>query len=184
MGAPLIASDMAPGYTLGARILHWLSAALILLMIPFGIVMGQIDSGPLQDLLFNLHRSIGAILLPLVILRLFWRFQHPPPPLPADIPAIQRAAAHASHWTLYGLLIAQPLLGWIATSAYRAPITVFWLFVLPPIWPENRALSEQLFVVHQLIGFALAILIVVHVSAALFHHFVRKDRVLMRMITG
>jgi cytochrome b561 len=184
MGAPLMASDSAPGYTLGARFFHWLTAALIFMMIPFGIIMGRLDPGPLQDLLFNLHRSIGATLLPLVILRLFWRFQHPPPPLPADIPAIQRAAAHASHRTLYVLLIAQPLLGWIATSAYRAPITVFWLFVLPPIWPENRALSEILFVLHQLIGIALAALVLVHVSAALFHHFARKDRILMRMITG
>ena len=78
----------------------------------------------------------------------------------------------------------QPILGWIATSAYRAPIEVFWLFVLPPIWPENRAFSEQLFGVHQLIGFALAILICMHAGAGLFHHFVQRDRVLMRMISG
>ncbi len=173
-----------PAYTLGARIFHWVTAALVLCTIPFGIIMLRIKEGPVQDLLFNLHRSIGAILLPIVVCRLIWRLKHPPLPLPAEIPMIQRGAAHATHWMLYLLLIVQPIVGWLATSAYRAPIEVFWLFVLPPIWPEDRALSEQLFPVHQLIGFALAILICMHIGAALFHHFIQKDRVLMRMISG
>jgi cytochrome b561 len=76
------------------------------------------------------------------------------------------------------------MLGWIATSAYPAPIPVFGLFEMPHIWGENRALSDQLFVVHRFIGIALAFLLVGHVSAALFHHFVRRDRVLMRMVSG
>jgi cytochrome b561 len=78
----------------------------------------------------------------------------------------------------------QPFVGWVATSAYRAPIMVFGLFELPPIWPQDRPLSGRLFVVHALIGAAIACLAAVHIGAALYHHFVRKDRVLMRMITG
>jgi cytochrome b561 len=78
----------------------------------------------------------------------------------------------------------QPFCGWVATSAYRAPITVFGWFYLPPIWPENRVLSEQLFFIHSLMGIAIACLAAVHIGAALYHHFVRKDRVFMRMITG
>ena len=70
---------------------------------------------------------------------------HPPLPLPDDIPAVQQHAAHATHWALYALLMVQPFVGWIATSAYRAPIMVFGLFELPPIWPQDRALSDQLF---------------------------------------
>jgi cytochrome b561 len=70
------------------------------------------------------------------------------------------------------------------TSAYRAPLTVFGWFELPPIWPENRPFSEQLFSVHSLMGIAIACLASVHIGAALYHHFVRKDRILMHVITG
>ena len=102
----------------------------------------------------------------------------------ADIPAIQQHAAHTAHWTLYALLIVQPFIGWIATSAYRAPMPMFGLFELPPIWPMNRPLSERLFIVHRTLGVAIAGIATVHIAAALYHHFVRRDRVLMRMVTG
>jgi cytochrome b561 len=173
-----------PGYTLTARILHWVTAALVLTMIPIGIAMANADFGAAQDTLYNLHRSIGAVLLPLVIGRLLWRVTHPAPPLPADIPTLQQMAAHATHWALYALLIAQAMVGWIATSAYRAPINVFWLFELPPIWPVDQPFSEKMFSVHMAIGIAIALLLCAHIGAALYHHFVRKDRVLLRMVSG
>ena len=119
--------------------------------------MANVDFGAWQDTLYHLHRSIGAVLLPLVLCRLLWRLTHPAPPLPADIPAIQQFAAHATHWALYGLLILQAIVGWIATSAYRAPILVFWLFELPPIWREDKAFSEMMFTVHRAIGIAIAL---------------------------
>jgi cytochrome b561 len=173
-----------PAYTMTARVLHWITASLILFMIPLGVVIANEWGGSLQDSLYDLHRSIGALLIPIVILRLIHRWANPPLPLPNDLPAIQRLAAHATHWGLYALLIVQPFAGWIATSAYPASITVFGLVKLPPIWFENRAFSEQLFSVHRWIGIALACLVAAHVGAALHHHFARKDRVLMRMITG
>jgi len=176
--------DDAGIYTVTARVLHWFTAIVVLAAIPIGIVMGRLGGGPTADFLYDLHRSLGALLIPLVALRLGWRFGHPPPPLPPDIPAVQRLAAHVSHWLLYVLLAVQPLVGWIATSAYRAPITVFWLLPLPPIWPEDRAFSDRLFAVHKFIGVTLVVLICIHVAAALYHHFVRRDRVLMRMIVG
>jgi len=83
--------------------------------------------GSAQDSLYDLHRSIGAAVIPLVILRLIYRWTHSPLPLPEDIPAMQRLTAHVTHWGLYALLIVQPLTGWIATSAYRAPVDRFWL---------------------------------------------------------
>jgi cytochrome b561 len=78
----------------------------------------------------------------------------------------------------------QPLVGWIATSAYRAPIVVFGMFELPPIWSEDRTFSDRVFALHRLVAFGIAYLATAHISAALYHHFVRKNRVLMRMITG
>lgn len=178
------AATSAPAYTATARLLHWLTAALVLALIPIGIVMAQLESGPLQDRLYNLHRSTGALVLPLAIIRLLYRFTHPPLPLPAEIPALQRLAAESVHWGLYALLIVQPLIGWAATSAYRAPIIVYGLFELPPILAQNQPLSEQLFTVHRVLGIAMAALVCAHVGAALFHHFVRRDRVLMRMVSG
>ena len=173
-----------PAYNVTARVLHWLTAALVLAMIPLGIVIANEWGGPLQERLYNLHRSVGALLIPIVIARVLYRMTHQPLPLTADIPAIQQHAAHAVHWILYALLIVQPFVGWIATSAYRAPMPMFGLFELPPIWPMNRPLSEQLFVVHRALGVAIAGIATVHIAAALYHHFVRRDRVLMRMITG
>jgi cytochrome b561 len=178
------APGYAQGYTLTARVLHWVTAALVLTMIPIGVVMANADFGAAQDTLYDLHRSNGAVLLPLVLARFIWRLGHPAPPLPADIPAMQQMAAHATHWALYGLLIVQAIVGWIATSAYRAPIRVFWLFELPPIWREDKVFSETMFTVHRAIGVAIVVLLCAHIGAALFHHFIRKDSVPMRMVSG
>lgn len=172
------------GYSLTARVLHWLIAVIVIGMVPGGVYMANADQGPAQDLLFHLHRSFGVVLLPLMLVRLIYRLRNPPPPLPRDIPAAQRAVAHAVHGALYALLIVQPIVGWIATSAYRAPILVFWLFELPPIWPVDRAFSDGMFVVHRILGFVIAILALMHIGAALYHHFVRKDGLLTRMLRG
>jgi cytochrome b561 len=175
---------MTPGVTVyspTARVLHWFTAVLVLIMIPAGFIMANIGAGPLQDFLFNLHRSFGVLLMPVILVRLAYRLGHPPPPLPPTVEPLQQLAAHVVHMALYTLLIVQPIVGWIGTSAFRAPIPVFGLFELPPIWPEDRAFSDQLFVVHRVIGILIALLLVAHIGAALFHHFIRRDQVLLRM---
>jgi cytochrome b561 len=174
----------ALGYTLVARVLHWVTAVLVLLQLPLGIVIANQWGGPLQDPLYYAHKSIGALIIPLIVARLTYRLTHRPPPLPGDIPLVQRLAAKVTHWALYALLIVQPLLGWMGTSAYPAPVPFFGLFDLPPLLAPNRALSEQLLSVHRLVGFTIAALAALHIGAALFHHFVRQDRVLLRMISG
>ena len=173
-----------PAYTITARVLHWITASLVLLTLPLGLVIANNWGGPLQDPLYNLHRSIGVLILLIVLARVVYRLTHPPAPLPDDIPPLQQLAAKATHWALYALLIVQPFLGWIGTSAYRAPIIVFGLFELPPIWPEDRAFSDRVLFVHGLIGLTIAVLLAAHIGAALHHHFVRRDRILMRMISG
>jgi cytochrome b561 len=183
-GPPIATATAAPAYSVTARALHWITAALVLTMIPVAVAMVNVSSGPLQDWLYDLHRSLGATVIPVIIVRFAYRLTHPPVPLPDEIPRIQRTVARATHWTLYGLLLVQPFVGWVATSAYRAPITVFGLFVLPPIWPQDQPFSERLYLVHQLIGLAIACLVVLHITAALYHHYVRHDRVLLRMISG
>jgi len=173
-----------PAYSVTARVLHWITAALVLALVPLGFVIANEAGGAQQERLYDLHKSLGALMVPIIILRLLVRLASPPLPLPDDIPAIQQFAAHATHWALYALLLAQGLIGWIGTSAYPAPVPFFGLFNLPALWPENRALSDQLLALHRWCGITIAIIVSIHIAAALYHHFVRKDRVLMRMLTG
>jgi len=174
----------APAYTLTSRALHWFTAILVLVMLPAGLAMGELGRWPLQDLLFHLHTSIGALLIPIVAVRLLYRLTHVPLPLPPEISAIHRLAAELLHWSLYALLIIQPMVGWIGASAHGARIMVLWMFELPPIWPSDKSLSDKMFALHGVIGLILTFTLVAHIGAALFHQFVRKDHVFIRMITG
>jgi cytochrome b561 len=179
-----IGVSLKPAYSVTARVFHWLVAAIVLGLITVGVIIANEWGGPWQERLYDAHKSTGILLLVLIVLRLFYRLGHPPAPLPADVPALMQFVAHATHWVLYALLIIQPLVGWIATSAYPAPVPFYGLFELPAIWPEDRALSEWLYGVHRLMGIGIACVAAAHIGGALFHHFVRRDRVLMRMITG
>ncbi|MBA5775918.1 cytochrome b [Stappia sp. F7233] len=168
-------------YTPVARLFHWVTAVLVLAMVPAGITMVNIGPGKLQNTLFDFHRSTGVLLFVITFARLLWRLKHPPAPLEDTIPAWQRKAAHATHWLLYAVLLFSPLLGWVATSAYPAPIPVYGLFTLPPIIPPDRALSTLLFNIHQVIGIVFSLAVVVHIAAALHHRLILKDNVLARM---
>ena len=176
--------DAPVAYTTTARALHWIMAAIVLTQVPLGIIIANKWGGPIQEELYNLHKSLGAILVPLILIRVVYRLTHSPAPLPKDISPMQQTAAYATHYILYALLVVQPMLGWIATSAYPAPVPVFGLFNMPLIWYEDRDLSGQLFVIHRWLGIVIAIVAAMHIAAALHHHFVRKDRVLMRMVYG
>src|SRR5260370_12255895 len=94
--------------SLAARGLHWITAALVLTTIPLGVVIVNEWGGPLQDPLYDLHRSIGALVILVMIVRLGYRLTHPPLPIPDDIPPMQRVAPRATHWALSWLLVVQP----------------------------------------------------------------------------
>jgi cytochrome b561 len=169
-------------YTGVARLLHWTMAALVLATVPVGFVLLDLPQGRIQDTLFDLHRSIGVLLFVLVVIRLAWRLTHPPPPLPDDLPAWQHAAAGTTHWLLYAILLIQPILGWWGTSAFGAPINVFWSFELPPLVGKDELAARRILAWHGIVGIALSVTIALHIGAALFHHFVRRDEVLRRML--
>lgn len=170
-----------PAYRRPARILHWLVAVLVILNIPGGILMTRLDGGALQDFVFNNHRSIGFVVLVLALVRLAYRLTHAPRPLPESMPALQRFAAEAVHWALYGFMILTPIVGWLATNAYGAPISIFGLFELPVLVAKDEALSKILFGAHAALGVAFAAAVLAHVGAALFHTFVQKDGIIDRM---
>ena len=98
-----------------ARVLHWLMAVLILAMLFIGVSMVA-DLSLRHPVLISLHKATGLALLVLVVLRIAVRLTLPHPPLPNDLPKLQRWAAGASHLLLYGLMLAMPLLGWAMLS--------------------------------------------------------------------
>ena len=156
-------------------------AALVLTTIPVGFVLLALPQGRVQNTLFDLHRSIGVLLFALVVIRLAWRLTHPPPLLD-DLPPWQRIASGTVHRLLYAILLIQPIIGWWGTSAFGAPINVFWLFELPPLVSKDELAAKQILAWHGIVGITLSAIVAIHISAALFHHFVRRDEVLRRML--
>lgn len=179
--AQVAAYPQSQAYSSTARFLHWTIAAIVIGMIPVGFIIGAELGGAWQTPLYNLHRSFGILLIPLVLWRIAYRLSHKPAPLPADLPAIQRFAAEATQFGLYALLLVQPFVGWIATSAYPAQFWFFGLFPVPLIWAENRDFSNLMFGVHYWIGLLMGLLICAHIAGALFHLLIRRDGVFQRM---
>lgn len=167
-----------------ARSFHWLVAALILGQFALGWIAGSWPRSPLKVDLFVWHKSLGILVLALVLLRLAWRLFERTPALPAAMPPWERRAAAASHALLYLLMLALPLSGWVINSAANFPLKLFWLVPLPPITAPGKGTQELAEAVHNGLFWAMAALLLLHVAAALRHHFVQRDEVLRRMLCG
>ncbi|MGI9462844.1 MAG: YceI family protein [Aestuariivirgaceae bacterium] len=175
---------MTQHYTSTAKFLHWLTALAVFGLLALGLVMTSLDLSPLMLKLYSWHKWIGISVLLVTVLRLIWRYTHPAPPLPETFPRLVRLAAHSGHTALYGLLIAMPLAGWIHSSAAGFPVVWFTVLPLPdPIGP-NKAVSEFFSLLHWTGAWLLIGLLIVHIGAALWHHKVRQDDVLVRMLPG
>ncbi|QBQ99035.1 cytochrome b [Paraburkholderia pallida] len=166
-----------------SRLLHWSMAVLIVTMLFVGVGMVSTVSR-LHNTLLALHRPLGIALLVLVIVRLAVRLLYGAPKLPADMPAVQRLAAHGSHLVLYLLMIAMPLIGWSMLSAGGYPIVLAGGVHLPPIAPHSVVLYAWLRAAHTWLAMALYATILLHVAAALFHALIRRDGVFASMARG
>jgi cytochrome b561 len=167
-------------YNGAAIALHWLLALAIFGSFGLGLYMHELPLSPLRLKLFNWHKWAGICILTLSGLRLLWRLTHAPPPeLPA--PRWQQRAARGVHGALYLLFFAVPLAGWAYSSAAGLPVVVFGVLPLPDFVPTDKALADIAKQVHRLLAFALALLVLLHVAAALKHHFVDRDALLARM---
>jgi cytochrome b561 len=164
--------------------MHWTTAALLLGSYPAAWMINSAGGSVETAWLLMIHRSCGLTVLLLTGMRLAFRQRSPIRPLPADVPAYLRFTARACASSLYALLILQPLLGLIGSMLYGDRIVVFGLAVLPLLLPADRALGRHVFQVHGMIALLLLAVICVHVTAALYHHFVRKDDVLAGMLPG
>jgi cytochrome b561 len=171
---------MSQTFSLFSRLLHWTMAILILAMLFVGVAM--VSSLSDYGRLVAIHRPLGILLLVLVAIRLINRLLSPPPPLPADMPPLLRFAAHASHWLLYGLMVALPLVGWAMLSAAGNPITLIGGLHLPPILPHDKALYAVLRPAHTVLAYLLFATFLAHLGAALTHALVFKDGVFRSMV--
>lgn len=167
-----------------ARSLHWLMALLIGLQAAVGWVGHEMDRSPLKVDVLTAHKSLGVTLLMLVVVRLLWRWTHPAPPPPPGSARWQVWAARLTHTALYLLMIALPLSGWLVASTSIVPWKLWWLIPWPDIAAADKALHEMAGEIHEALVGCLAALLAVHVAAALWHHFARKDAVLTRMLRG
>jgi cytochrome b561 len=169
-------------FNLLARLLHWSMAIAILAMLFIGAAM--VVSIRHREQLLDLHRPLGLAILLLAIVRLANRLRNTPPPLPQDLPRIQVFMAHASHWILYGLMLAMPVIGWAMLSAGGYPIVVFDGVNLPAILPHSAVMYGILRPLHGVLAYLLFFTILGHLGAALFHAWVRRDEVFAQMAKG
>jgi cytochrome b561 len=170
------------GYPSSSKWLHWLVALSVLIAVPVGLTLPWRDPGPMTDNLYNLHKSLGVLILVLMVLRLINRFVVGAPAPEPSLPVWKRAVSSAVHGLLYTLLIVQPIIGYAANSAFGASTPVFGMGEVPPMVAQDEAMSKALFAVHRWIGIAIALLVLMHIGAALQHYFLEKDGVLQRML--
>lgn len=191
-------------YTAVAIILHWAIAIAIAGMIALGWWMHEaLEEAATQAqaiAAYQLHKSIGLTILALSLARLGWRLANPPPPLPSNMKPWERVAATATHWAFYALIIIMPLTGWLYVSTgwsahdnrpLEVPTLYFGLFQVPHLFGLSQLAETTRAVLANVIGFTHSKLAwgaigltVLHVGAALKHHFMDKDDVLTRMVPG
>ena len=171
-------------YTAPAVVLHWLIAALIFVAFPLGVYMSDLPLSPTRLQLYSYHKWIGISVLLLVGLRIVWRLTHRPPALPDDLPRWQRAASHAVHGLLYLLILAVPMTGWLMSSAKGFQTVWFGVLPLPDLVEKNRELGQALGSAHEFLNYLLLTLVILHVVAALKHHFHERRPFLQRMGLG
>jgi len=175
-------------YSGTARFFHWLTVLLIAIQFPVGLYM--VYRGPGQNIwdattnnLYSGHKLAGVIILALVLVRLLYRLTAG---APADEPTLtgwQKVVSALNHWGIYLLLIAVPIFGYLAVCYFPA-LNIFGAFSLPALVAPDKEMYKQVIAVHYYTAMALAALIVLHIAAALYHHAIRGDNVLVRMMPG
>ena len=162
------------------RLLHWLMAACILAMLFIGVGMVSTVM-PKYLTLVAIHKPLGIAILALALIRLAVRLRYGAPPLPADLPEPMKLAAVGSHYALYALMIAMPLIGWGMLSAARYPIVLFGSLHLPFILPHDAMLYSVLRRAHTMLAYFFFLTFIAHFGAILFHTLIVRDGILKRM---
>lgn len=169
-------------YNNGAVTLHWLTVVLVLIQLYLGFTFADMERGPERAELFTWHKTVGATILVVTLIRLAWRLMHEPPPFPESLPRWERIAAVGNHRAFYVLLIALPLTGLATVSAGHSGVTKLIGGIPLPLIPGiPESAGDTLGGTHELLVFVTLTLLVLHVAAALKHQFIDHRRVAGRM---
>jgi cytochrome b561 len=165
-----------------AQLFHWTIVVLIVIQFVLAQRADGLPRGAALLATLALHKSVGITILALAILRLVWRWVNPVPPMPSTAPHWQQVAARVSHIALYAVLLLMPLFGWLMSSARNFPVSWFGWVTLPDLIGANKQAYEFFHEGHEILAIVLLVLALAHIAAALKHHFIDKDDVLMRML--
>lgn len=176
--------NTATSYGFVTKFLHWGMALLMIGMCSVGLVMEGLSSGALKWSLYKAHKATGITMLALVTIRLIWRLYSPPPPLPTSAPKIIRWSAKGNIYLLYAFLFAYPLSGFLMSYMGGHPIDYFGFFKISPLNPKDVSLSKIFHGLHGIMIYGFIPLFTLHTLGSLFHHFILKDNVLIRMLTS
>jgi len=174
--------NSAHGYGAVAKLLHWSIVLLIIAQYVIIEAIEELPDGVEKFAIITRHKSLGMLVLGLALVRIAWRFSNGRRPAPVSMPRAQRIAAAAGHGLLYVLILAQPISGWLMSSAANYPVTFFGLFQFPALVGADHGAHEFYEELHEALFVALAIIAGIHALAALYHHFLLKDDTLRRML--
>jgi cytochrome b561 len=166
-------------FTVLSRLLHWLTAVLVFAALFVGFVM--VNSVASYAQLIVIHKTLGALVLLVMVVRVINRVRHHPPAWPPTIGSLEGRLVGLSEKLLYALLLLQPLVGWAMLSAAGGPIVVFGSVHLPRIAPFDAQVYWILRQAHSVIAYTLVAVIAAHISAVLLHTLTLRDRMIERM---
>ncbi len=174
---------MQPRYSNTNQVLHWLTAACMLAILPLAWVMTNAsEQMPGRDALFNWHKTLGGVVLLLTAFRVIWRFRDGPPPYPPQVAKWDQTLAHAVYWLFFLTLLWMPITGEAMTLFGTHPTVLFNVFPTPQIFPPNKAISGAFAQLHNAGQWAVYALLALHIGAVAVHLMWGKDGVLGRML--
>jgi len=171
-------------YGLVAKSFHWLLFMMLAFSVVAGNIMASMPDTPEKYEAAGLHKSFGLIILLLVLLRLVWKILNTTPDDSKDSTPIQNLMAHVMHWALYVLMFAQPLSGILMSQSFGYPVKFFGGAAFPTLVDKNKEMAELFLSAHQTIWVGLALFVIAHAGAGIYHHVVLKDNILRRMAFG
>jgi len=178
------ASTASARYSRGAIALHWLIAVLILLNIVAAFVSEDMSKADRAIVMGN-HKAIGITILILTLLRIVWRLTHKAPPLMESLKAWEAALARVAHAGFYFLMLTLPVTGWALSSAFSKgkPVNLFGLANVPALPVGFDEPTVDMFgELHEVFGYLMIALLVLHIAAAVKHQFLDKDQTMRRMV--